>query len=171
MEAPIYAFHQPLPASKTVLSSWSLVVICPPIAPDATGITGWYDNRLVVPEVPLYKFENIGYLQGTRAPPVCYVLVSRMYEYSYLHPWHQVLLLLLLWRKCLKQSRKQGTTYRDNEGENTRGTRYCTRLLLLLWRKILYFKGKRQKAVYHLVSAPQGGTQKHTLAFAYDSPR
>ena len=30
---------------------------------------------------------------------------------------------------------------------------------------------KRQKAVYRLVSAPQGGTQKYTLAFAYDSPR
>ena len=79
VEAPIYALHHPLPVSKPVLSSWSLVVICPLIAPDATGITDWYDNRLVVPEVPLYKFENIGYLQGTRAPPVCYVLVSRMY--------------------------------------------------------------------------------------------
>ena len=32
-------------------------------------------------------------------------------------------------------------------------------------------KGKRQKAVYRLVTAPQGGTQKYTLAFAYDSPR
>ena len=35
-----------------------------------TGITGSYDNRLVIPEVPLYKFEDIEYLQGTRAPPV-----------------------------------------------------------------------------------------------------
>ena len=32
-------------------------------------------------------------------------------------------------------------------------------------------KGKIQKAVYRLVTAPQGGTQKYTLAFAYDSPR
>ena len=32
-------------------------------------------------------------------------------------------------------------------------------------------KSKRQKAVYRLVTAPQGGTQKYTLAFAYDSPR
>ena len=32
-------------------------------------------------------------------------------------------------------------------------------------------KGKRQQAVYRLVTAPQGGTQKYTLAFAYDSPR
>ena len=34
----------------------------------------------------------------------------------------------------------------------------------------LKLKGKRQKAVYRLVTAPQGGTQKYTLAFAYDSP-
>ena len=32
-------------------------------------------------------------------------------------------------------------------------------------------KRKRQKAVYGLVTAPQGGTQKYTLTFAYDSPR
>ena len=32
-------------------------------------------------------------------------------------------------------------------------------------------KGKRQKSVYRLVNAPQGGTQKYTLDFAYDSPR
>ena len=49
VEVPYYDFHPPLPASKTVLSSWSLVVICPLIAPGVTGITGWYDNRLVVP--------------------------------------------------------------------------------------------------------------------------
>ena len=35
----------------------------------------------------------------------------------------------------------------------------------------LFIKGKRQKAIYRLVTAPQGGTQKYTLAFAYDSPR
>ena len=43
VEASTNALHQPLPASKTILSSWSLVVICPLIAPNATGITGWYD--------------------------------------------------------------------------------------------------------------------------------
>ena len=35
----------------------------------------------------------------------------------------------------------------------------------------IYIYVKRQKAVYRLVTAPQGGTQKYTLAFAYDSPR
>ena len=30
--------------------------------------------------------------------------------------------------------------------------------------------GKCQKAIYRLVTAPQGGTQKYTMAFAYDSP-
>ena len=32
-------------------------------------------------------------------------------------------------------------------------------------------KGKRQKAIYRLVTAPQGGTVKYTLDFAYESPR
>ena len=67
VEAPISVIHRPLPASKTVLSSWSMVEKCPRIAPHATGITGSYYNRLVIPEVPLYKFENIEYLQRTRA--------------------------------------------------------------------------------------------------------
>ena len=31
--------------------------------------------------------------------------------------------------------------------------------------------GKRQKAVYRLLTAPDGGTRKYTLAFAYHSPR
>ena len=31
--------------------------------------------------------------------------------------------------------------------------------------------GKRQKSVYRIVTAPQGGTQKYTLAFANDSSR
>ena len=35
----------------------------------------------------------------------------------------------------------------------------------------ILYKGKRQKAIYRLVTAPQGGTQKYTLAFAYDSSR
>ena len=101
VEAPIFALHLPLPASKTVLSSWSLLVTCPLIAPGVTGITGWYDNRLVVPEVPgttyesttAYMYDNIGYISA-RASPVCYVLVSCMYECSYFHTWCQVLLLL-----------------------------------------------------------------------------
>ena len=38
-------------------------------------------------------------------------------------------------------------------------------------RIVTFFLGKRQKWVYRLVTAPQGGTQKYTLAFAYDSPR
>ena len=38
-------------------------------------------------------------------------------------------------------------------------------------RYVLLILGKRHKAVYRLVTAPQGGTQKYTLAFAYDSPR
>ena len=81
-------------------------------------------RRLVVPEVPLYEFDNIEYLQDIRAPPVCYVLVSRMYGYSYFHTWNQVLLLLLLlWGKCSKESRERGKTHRDKEGENARGTR------------------------------------------------
>ena len=37
-------------------------------------------------------------------------------------------------------------------------------------RRREYNEGKRQKAIYRLVTAPQGGTQKYTLAFAYDSP-
>ena len=50
VEAPFYALHSPLPASKTVLSSWSLVVVCPLVAPNATEIeartiTGsWYQR-------------------------------------------------------------------------------------------------------------------------------
>ena len=35
----------------------------------------------------------------------------------------------------------------------------------------LFIYGKRHKSVYRLVTAPQGGTQKYTLTFAYDSPR
>ena len=34
-----------------------------------------------------------------------------------------------------------------------------------------YFKEERQKAVYPIVTTPQGGTQTYTLNFAYDSPR
>ena len=47
-----------------------------------------------------------------------------------------------------------------------------TNKVLNLYRyELIKKKGKRQKAVYHLVTSPQGGTQKDTLAFAYDSPR
>ena len=48
VEASVYAIHPPLPASKTVLSSWSLVVICPLIAPGDTGITAWYVLRSAI---------------------------------------------------------------------------------------------------------------------------
>ena len=66
-----YVFHPPLPASKAVLCSWSLVVICAPIAPGVTGITGWYDKKFVVPDTKhyirdhrsIYMYENIGYVQ------------------------------------------------------------------------------------------------------------
>ena len=47
VEAPNYALHPPLPASETVLSSWGFVVMCALIDTGVTGITGWYDNRLV----------------------------------------------------------------------------------------------------------------------------
>ena len=42
----------------------------------------------------------------------------------------------------------------------------CVRVLLYV-----YILAKRQKAVYRLVTEPQGGPQKYTLTFAYDSPR
>ena len=106
------------------LSSWSLVVICPLIAPDATGIAGSYDRQLVVSEVPLYKFENIGYVQGTRAPPVCYVRVSRMYESSYFIPGTRCFCCCCCCCCCCGENHKVGTTYRDKEGENARDTRY-----------------------------------------------
>ena len=40
-------------------------MICPLIDTGDTGITGSYDRRLVVPEISLYKFENIGYVEET----------------------------------------------------------------------------------------------------------
>ena len=48
---------------------------------------------------------------------------------------------------------------------------FCLSPSVVLLVGLLYFSGKRQKAVYRLVTAPQGGTPKYTLAFAYDSPR
>ena len=51
---------------------------------------------------------------------------------------------------------------------NSDGRRTRSRLLLAVLG--IYKKGKRQKSVYRLVTAPQGGTQKYTLAIAYDSP-
>ena len=59
MEAPTYALCQSLPASTNVLSSLSMVAIGPLFAPGITGTTGSYENKLVVPEVQPYKFENI----------------------------------------------------------------------------------------------------------------
>ena len=50
VEAPYYVLHPPLPASKTVLSSWGLVVTCALIDTGVTGVTAWHDYRLVVPD-------------------------------------------------------------------------------------------------------------------------
>ena len=97
VEAPYYALHPPLPVPKAVLSSWSMVVICPLKDTGATGIPGWYDNRLVVPGASHYiRGHRTIYVReyrvytATRASPVCYVLISRMYEYSYFHTRYQV---------------------------------------------------------------------------------
>ena len=67
VEIPLYAFHQPLPTPKTVLSSWGMVVICALIAPRVTGITAWCSS-LQVQGVPgtiyestaAYMYENMG---------------------------------------------------------------------------------------------------------------
>ena len=48
-DALYYAIHQPLPAFKTIWSSWSFVVVCPLIAPGITGIASWYESGLAVP--------------------------------------------------------------------------------------------------------------------------
>ena len=50
----------------------------------------------------------------------------------------------------------------DNEAALRTGYRVINATFVLV---------KRHKAVYILITAPQGGTQKNTLAFAYDSPR
>ena len=39
VKAPIFALHPPLPASRTVWSSWGLLVVCPLNAQGVTGIT------------------------------------------------------------------------------------------------------------------------------------
>ena len=77
IEAPIWRYHPPLPPSKTVLSSSSLIVICLLIAPGVTGITCWNENRQRGTRGT--SIVSTGY-QGTTC--VCYVLVSRMYEFS-----------------------------------------------------------------------------------------
>ena len=62
VDALYYAIHPPLPASKTVLSSWSLVVICSPIArgkfkPELQFQVGTSSYHA------LYKYQNIGYVE------------------------------------------------------------------------------------------------------------
>ena len=125
VEALYYAIHPPLPASKPLLSSWSLVVICPLIAPGVTEITGWYDNRLVVPgtryQAPLGVYTRAQHHVCTRIwdiyrVPEYHLFATYWYHvyrstHTYFHTWHQVLLLLLLlflWRNDQKKSRKQG---------------------------------------------------------------
>ena len=87
----------PRTSPKNVLSSWSLIVICPLIDTGATGITGWYDNRLVVSEVP-----------GT-SDYIREVQKIRMSTHSYSHTWYQA------WNKVQRKQenrthgRKQGT--------------------------------------------------------------
>ena len=74
VDAPYYALHPPPPASKTVLSSWS-VVICALIAPRVTGITAWHDNRLVVPGT---RYQAL----YTRAQQHIYARILDMYMYQ-----------------------------------------------------------------------------------------
>ena len=62
VEAPYYALRPPLPASKTVLSSWSLVVICPLNDTGATGIAGSYHLYHTAVCV-LYMYEYIAYVE------------------------------------------------------------------------------------------------------------
>ena len=73
VEAPYYALHPPMPASKTILSSWSLVVIC------ALILRGKFKPELEVQSGTssfffffqagtssyhaLCKYENIGYVE------------------------------------------------------------------------------------------------------------
>ena len=78
VEAPSLRLHSPLLASKAVLSSWSLVVICALITTDVTGITGWYQagTRLVprtIYEGIVYMYENIRVCTGTRGSPVAFL--------------------------------------------------------------------------------------------------
>ena len=77
VEARYFALHPPLSASKTVLSSWNLVLITTVV----TGITACYDNRLVVPTIfeiiATYIFENIGYQSIT-----CLLRIGITYEYA-----------------------------------------------------------------------------------------
>ena len=121
VEAPCYALHPPLPASKAVLSSWSLVVICALITTGVTGITAWYDNRLVVPGTrhdirehsSIYVREYSVYT-GTRAShrlfaTYWYHVLVWIYEYNSIVTHHvpviisytcKVLTLVRIWRWC-----------------------------------------------------------------------
>ena len=72
VEAPYFALHPRLPASKTVLSSWSLAVICALIArgkfkPELefqAGTSAYFHFRAGTSSYyALYKHENIGYAE------------------------------------------------------------------------------------------------------------
>ena len=101
VEAPIHGIHQPLPASKTVLSSWSLLLICPLIDTSDTGITGCYDNNRgtigttgTEALYTIYIYENIGHVQL----PEHHLFATYWYhvcvKIHFFHTWYQVLLLL-----------------------------------------------------------------------------
>ena len=70
VEAPYFALHLPLPASKTVLSSWSFVVICALIArgkfkPELefqAGTISFFQAGTSSYHA-LYKHDNIGYVE------------------------------------------------------------------------------------------------------------
>ena len=84
VDAPYYALHPSLTASKAVLSSLSLIVICPSIAPGVTGITGSYH---LVPRSCLlyYMYEYIAYVEVYRGTgsPVAYVGIFKcVYTYQ-----------------------------------------------------------------------------------------
>ena len=91
VEAPIYALHQPLPTPKTVLSSWSLVVICPLIArgkfkPELEFQTGTSSQHAS------YMYQYIGYVEVAEDHLFAtYWYVPRISTRSYFSTWHQVL--------------------------------------------------------------------------------
>ena len=74
VEASYFHLHPPLLASKAVLSSWSLVVVCALTTTCVTGITGWY--RLVlrtIREHIIYVRIYGIYVQVPRGSPVAFL--------------------------------------------------------------------------------------------------
>ena len=131
-EAPYDALIPPLPESKTVLSSWELVVRCLLIAPGATRFTGWYDNRLVVlgsRYTALYmraqthicwRIKGIYRCQSTTCLLGTGITYVWMYEYisivtyhvPYFNTWYLVpsaFVVVVVVEKNIQKSRKQGT--------------------------------------------------------------